>query len=93
MYAIGAEVMMLMFNLWIEAGLVNGMCGKVINILKPQDGGNAHTLSWSTFLGTVVLLCHLSTHLCFQSLKYGPRTSLACLSPWPGPSPFPSPRE
>jgi ATP-dependent DNA helicase PIF1 len=40
MYAVGAEVM-LTYNMWIEAGLVNRACGKVVSILKPMDGGDA----------------------------------------------------
>ena len=45
-------------------------------------------LSWSTFLGTVVLLCHQSNHVWFQSPKYERPTSMACHLPWPGPSWF-----
>lgn len=46
---VGAEVI-LTYNLWAEAALVNGACGTVVDIIKPDDAHNARLVMVDFFV-------------------------------------------
>lgn len=74
LFAVGAKVM-LTYNLWTEASLANGACGKIVSILKPQDDCKA-----SILLVNIPNYCSLALspdHLTIVPITQTPRASSA----------------
>jgi ATP-dependent exoDNAse (exonuclease V) alpha subunit len=80
LFAVGSDVMMIM-NLWTDAGLVNSACGTVVGIVKSGSARKARVLmvDFPTYQGpafsiqfpTVVLI----TQVCSRKLNGIPLTS------------------
>jgi ATP-dependent DNA helicase PIF1 len=67
LFAVGAEVM-LTYNLWTEAALVNAACGTVVEILKPLDDRLARVVmvNFPTYRGPALSLAHPTVVLITQ---------------------------
>lgn len=79
LFAVGSDVMMIM-NLWTDAGLVNGACGTVVGIVKPADGRKARVLlvDFPTYRGPALSIQSPTvvpiTQVCSRKLKGIPLT-------------------